>query len=252
MTRESDIRLLRVACIAGLLALALTTAPMAAEQQAPAALTYADQLLPQAAVPLRAVPSVDLERVTLEDAQREAAGLAPRFAIPNEVAITPVSDGIWERIGQDLLIWRLRIASPDALSINLGFTRFSLPEGGRMMLYSADRTHLLRPLTAHDNAEHGQFWTPVVLGDEIVVEVSLPVVTRSDLVLELTAINAGYRGFGEDPANKSGSCNVDVVCSEGDGWWDEIPSVAVISTGGSLFCTGLWSITARRTRPPTS
>ena len=36
----------------------------------------------------------------------------------------------------------------------------------------------------------------------------------------------------------SGACNNDVVCPEGDPWRDEIPSVAAISTGGSLFCTG--------------
>lgn len=31
---------------------------------------------------------------------------------------------------------------------------------------------------------------------------------------------------------------MDVVCPEGDDWWNEIPAVAVISTGGSTFCTG--------------
>jgi hypothetical protein len=227
-----------VAWIAGLLALALTGSTMAAEQPSPAALVYVDQVLPQDQVPLRAVPSVDLDTVTLEDAEREAAGLAPRFAIPNEVAITPDTAGLWEAVGPDLALWRLRISSPGALSINLGFTRYWMPAGGRLMLYSADRSYLLRPFTAEDNAEHGQLWTPVVLGDEIVVEVTVPIEARSGLDLELTSINTGYRGFGEDPATKSGSCNVDVVCSEGDDWWDEIPSVGVISTGGSLFCTG--------------
>jgi V8-like Glu-specific endopeptidase len=227
-----------LAWIAGLLALALAAPTTAAEQPAPAALTYADQVRAQAEVELREVPSVDFAVVTLEDIEREAAGLAPRFAIPNEVAITPDTDGLWEMVGPDLALWRLRISSPGALSINLGFTRYRMPEGGRLMLYSADRSYLLRPFTADDNEDHGELWTPVVLGDEIVVEVTVPVEVRSELELELTSINAGYRGFGEEPANKSGSCNVDVVCPEGNGWWDEIPSVGVISTGGSLFCTG--------------
>jgi hypothetical protein len=238
MLRESSSRAACLAWIAGLLALALATPTMAAEQPAPAALTYADQILAQAEVPLRAVLSVDLAAVTLEDAEREAAGLAPRFAIPNKVEITPDTDGLWEWVGPDLALWRLRINSPGALSINLGFTRYWMPEGGRLMLYSADRSYVLRPFTAEDNADHGQLWTPVVLGDEIVVEVTVPVEARSELKLELTSINVGYRGFGEDPADRSGSCNVDVVCPEGNGWWDEIPSVGVISTGGSLFCTG--------------
>ena len=238
MMRESTTRLRRMAWIAGLLVLALSAPAISAEQAAPAALTYADRVLSQADVPLRAVPSVDLETVTREDALREAAGLAPRFAIPNDVNITPETDGVWERIGPDLALWRLRVRSPGAHSINLGFSAYSMPQGGRLMLYSADRNYLLRPFTAEDNATHGQLWTPVVLGDEIVVEITVPIDAKSDLTLELTSINAGYRGFGKGLADKSGTCNVDVVCPEGADWGDEIPSVGVISTGGSLFCTG--------------
>ncbi|MHC4090279.1 MAG: trypsin-like serine peptidase, partial [Planctomycetota bacterium] len=65
---------------------------------------------------------------------------------------------------------------------------------------------------------------------------------RADLVeqlqLALTSINVGYRGFGKGGGNRSGSCNVDVICPEGDDWRLDIPSVGVISTGGSTFCTG--------------
>ena len=36
------------------------------------------------------------------------------------------------------------------------------------------------------------------------------------------------RGFKVDgQRGSSGSCNIDVVCSQGDDWWDEIPSVGV-------------------------
>ena len=38
--------------------------------------------------------------------------------------------------------------------------------------------------------------------------------------------------------DKQGTCNIDVVCPEGDPWWDEINSVGVYSTGGTTFCTG--------------
>ncbi|MDH3786595.1 MAG: trypsin-like peptidase domain-containing protein, partial [Acidobacteriota bacterium] len=58
----------------------------------------------------------------------------------------------------------------------------------------------------------------------------------------------GYREFGSD--NRSGSCNVDVICPDGDGWRGEIPSVAAISTGGSLFCSGFMvNNTAQDTTP---
>ena len=40
------------------------------------------------------------------------------------------------------------------------------------------------------------------------------------------------------PQGTSGSCNVDVVCPAGDAHRPQIRSVAAISTGGSLFCSG--------------
>lgn len=77
------------------------------------------------------------------------------------------------------------------------------------------------------------------------IEVNLDSTTApDDLLLTLCSANVGYRGFNTQeegtPSRRelSGSCNVDVVCSEGDSWRDEIPSVAAISTGGSVFCTG--------------
>ncbi len=202
----------------------------------PAAWTRAVQTL--VAVPRVEVPPLDLAAVRYEDAEREALGLAPRYAVPNPVSITPFSDGLWEDVGHDTRLWRVRISSPGALSLNLGFGRFTLPEGARLILYAADGSEVLRPFTSLDNEDHGQLWTPIILSDDIVVELTVPVKAMSGLDLEITSINVGYRGFGEMLGEKAGSCNNDVVCPEGDAWWDEIPSVAVISTGGSLFCTG--------------
>jgi len=73
--------------------------------------------------------------------------------------------------------------------------------------------------------------------------VTIPATKVDGMDLELGSINVGYRGFGEVMASldddlRSGSCNVDVICPEGDDWRAEIASVGVISTGGSTFCTG--------------
>ncbi|MHC4710073.1 MAG: proprotein convertase P-domain-containing protein, partial [Planctomycetota bacterium] len=111
----------------------------------------------------------------------------------------------------------------------------------QLLVYSADERHRLRPFTELDNEDHGELWTPIVPSDDIVIEVAIPDAVAGDLDLELTHIGHGYRGFGAllgGPAARSGSCNVDVVCPEGDDWRDEISTVGVISTGGSTFCTG--------------
>ena len=94
----------------------------------------------------------------------------------------------------------------------------------------------------------------------MIIEVNLDAKTSpEDLRLSLCAANVGYRGFGtrkEGQRGKprrrelSGSCNIDVVCDEGDDWRDEISSVAAYSLGGSLFCTGAMINNARQDGKP--
>ena len=186
-----------------------------------------------------------------EDADRRSEGLPPRFALPNDVRVTPETSGTWENLDPEHLLWRLRVVSNGVLSLNLGFTRFRLPEGASLHLYSADRVHLVQPFTAADNEAHGELWTPVILTDDLVIELVVPAALLGEVELELGRVNQGYRPFGAPPGNeRSGSCNVDVVCPEGIPWELEIPSVGVISTGGSTFCTGFLVTNVREDLKP--
>lgn|GEM_PF-1955560 len=193
------------------------------------------------AIPVVTIDSLDLDTIALEDEQRHAAGLPPRFAIPNEVAIKPGDHGIWRDGADGSRVWRLRIQSVGATSINLGFTGYLMPVGGRLDIFSTDQRSSIRPFTAQDNEDHGELWTPIVPSDDIIVQATIPKDEQDDLVLSLTSINIGYRGFGAESGAagaRSGSCNVDVICPEGDDWRLQIKCVAVIGTGGSTFCTG--------------
>ncbi len=184
------------------------------------------------------VAPLDLDAIRAEDIQREVEGLPPRFAIPHETLLRPATDGVWDDRDPAVRRWSLRINSPGALSLNLGFTAYYMPEGGELNISATDGSSSIRPFTAADNAAHGELWTPVILSDDILVEVRVPRGAADQLILELTSINVGYRFFGEPQTDRSGACNIDVVCPEGDGWRNEIPAIGVISTGGSLFCTG--------------
>lgn len=189
-------------------------------------------------------PALDLNAILAEDDKLAEEGGAPRYAIPRPVRLSPRTDGLWEQLDADTLLWRLRITVEDAVSINLGFSRFVMPEGGRLMLYSFDMRHVLRPYTHEDNADHGELWTPPVAGGDLMIEVTVPASLATLLELELTSVNVGYRPFMIPPelqdlgAPRSGACNVDVMCPQGDPWRDQIQAVGVISTGGSRFCTG--------------
>ena len=186
---------------------------------------------------------LDLVRLGEEDVARDREGLPPRFAVPEKVSITPAKNGTWEDLGNGQMLWRLRIVGREGTtSLNLGFTSFKLPQGARLLLYSADGTQVSKAFTAADNEAHGELWTPVVVTKDLIVELTVPKRLHRRVELELGWINQGYRGFGTLPADdysKSGSCNMDVEClAVGDTWRDEMRAVGVISTGGSTFCTG--------------
>ena len=183
------------------------------------------------------VPGVDPEEIRIADERRAANGRVPHYAVGVEMAINPWDDGAWQLSKDGEARWRLRLTSPGALSLNLAFSRYRMPSGGRLSLLAADGRYLIGPFSAADNENHGQLWTPPILTDDLVLEVSLPLEQLEDLEFELFKIFHGYAGFGESPP-KSGDCHRDVACSQAEPWRDQARSVALISVSGNRFCTG--------------
>jgi hypothetical protein len=198
---------------------------------------------PVAAVPVFAVPALDRPALALEDEQRRGNGEAPRFAVPFPVAIKPTSHGLWETLDTTWSLWRLRLHAPNASHVNLGFRQFLMPASARLQVYASDYEDIVRPFDSTDHSPTGELWTPVVRGEEVVCEVYVPTAQRAAVALELIQVGSGYRFFGAGPdalsGDGSGSCNVDVSCAQGAAWANEVKAVAAISTGGSLFCTGV-------------
>lgn len=175
---------------------------------------------------------LDVKALHDQEVAAEKKGEAPRFAIPHKVSIRPS----WEKSGSDY-VWSHQVTAPNAVSLNFGFSRFYLPEGAELNIYSADRSNFIRTFTHEDNNAARELWTPVIMSDDVVIEVTAPAEIASKVDIELGQVGQGFRTFGQSTL-KSGSCNIDVACSESRGWEDEVNSVGVISTGGSTFCTG--------------
>jgi lysyl endopeptidase len=181
-------------------------------------------------------PTLDVKSIHDQEVANEKKGEAPRFAIPHSVSVGPMKSQNWEKSAQGYT-WTHRVTTPNAVSLNFGFSSFELPEGAELNIYSADRTQFIRPFTADDNNVNGQLWTPVIMSDDVIIELTVPANAVDSVKLELTQIGQGFRTFGQSTA-KSGSCNIDVACDDSKGWEAEVNSVGVISTGGSSFCTG--------------
>ncbi len=193
-------------------------------------------------IPKRQLTLVRNEVLQAREAERRRLGEVPQFALPLLIDLSPDKDGIWESLPDGREVWRCRIASPGAYSLNLGFTRFHLPKGAFLTLYDPGKKNILGPFSAADNETHDAFWTPILNGDELIVELLLSdPATRPELKFQIGYVNHDFEGFAKTLA---GSCNIDVVCGsadgypEADGFREAIQSVAMYTVGGSILCTG--------------
>ncbi len=193
-----------------------------------------------AAVETYFIPARDgaLLAARADEAER-TAGTPHQFADPVPMAVTPETRGTWETLADGARLWRLRIDAPGATDLNLGFDRFLLPPGATLYAIAEGRAYWEGPYTYEDNESHGQLWLPVIPGDRAIVELYVPRDAKFEPDLSLAQVGYGFRDWFRLAAPlRSGSCNNDVICPEGDPWRDDIASVAVYQLSGSWTCSG--------------
>ncbi len=195
------------------------------------------------------LPPLAAEELLAAHPPRKGAPL--RFAEAWPVTITPSSYGRWEPVGERAR-WTFRIEAPGALNLNLGFSRFHLPETACLELRVGEEL-LVRPFTAADNEAHGELWTPVVAGAELELLLEVALEERDEVQLQLTSINRGFRplsfaaGYWKiGDSAPWGNCHIDVVCSATesgvgpvlDQYRNQIKAAGVYTLNGEDTCSG--------------
>ncbi len=201
--------------------------------------------------------TVDRQKLLNEDRLFDSKDIPRRFGVPFEVDYSLDNSGTWDVLPSGGRLWRLRIESPGAFSINLVYDRFHLPRGATFHVYNEDRSVVIGAFTDANNPDEGRFATAPVPGDVCTVEYFEPANASFRGEITITRIVHGYRdvfalakadqpGYGE-----SGSCNVNINCPEGADWGDAKRSLAMIITqGGWRLCTGALVNNARQDRTP--
>ncbi len=196
----------------------------------------------------RTVPSVEMEEINveallLEDKNEESKGVPYRFGYPLEVSFDLNNSGVWEELPDGSAIWRLRIVSEGAYSLNLNYDWYNLPRGAKLFLYNDDRSAILGAFTSANNKEHSKFATALTSGDAVNLEYLEPSNVRGQGIISISTVVHGYKDllqkFAVEDFGSSGSCNNNVNCPEGDPWSNEIRSAAMILTASnSRICSG--------------
>jgi len=202
------------------------------------------QLSSWSLIDARVMAPVDVEAMLAQDDIEEQEGLPFRFGAPFDVNYGLQNSGEWQKLSDGSGIWRLRIVSEGAYSINLIYDNFYLPPGAKLYVYSEDREMTLGAFTDRNNKESGLFATAPVKGGDITVEYYEPSNVRGLGHFTITRVVHAYKdifGFGNpDKAyGSSGSCNVNINCPEGADWQLEKRAGAMVLLGnGTRWCSG--------------
>jgi hypothetical protein len=231
------------------------------------------QPLPQASAAIKArhanpnrVPNVRLEPMAPASLAKSFAP-TPRMGKPLQIGVARPVDTLktassmaermtWEGLAGGRRVGSISITSPAASALRAGMRigtlpldsviRFYAPSGGEVFEVTAAeiRETIGRNLYFdEDTIEARTFWSPIVEGDTLVVELELPsgvlpeeVRITSPIVSHM--VTSALSGF--EMPKAAASCNIDATCYQGT-WASEMNAVArfiYTTEGASYVCSG--------------
>ena len=192
----------------------------------------------------KCMPDLDMTTIEKEDIEDEEYGYPPRFGFSHFVDFNLNNSGTWQELSNGDRIWRLTIFCPKALSINLLYDKFWIPEGGKFYIYTPDKKQCLGAFTNKNNKSDKdniqEYATGLLFSDEIILEYYQPKDVQEEAIISIASVVHGYRYVNLDTKSlgDSGSCQVNINCSEGNNWQNEKKAVAMILVNGERICTG--------------
>lgn len=156
-----------------------------------------------------------------------------------DVSINLKNQGNVLNVGDSGKLWLLQIESSTAYGMQFYFDKFKLPDGARLYLFNDDKTMSLGGYTSNNNPKDEtkaiQFGTEYIWGKNIFIEYYEP--NNPEFEGEISILNIIHIFKETMSISESGpfsvnggalSCNINVSCPEGNGWINEISSVALI------------------------
>ncbi|MFT5147494.1 MAG: lysyl endopeptidase [Glaciecola sp.] len=127
--------------------------------------------------------------------------------------------GLWYDLGSLGKVWKLRLKANGAVSMELNFDEFSIPNGAILTIYNPEHTNHLGGYTSLNNKDFSSLSTHMIQGDECIVEYYIPTGVGVNGSLHIKDIAYRYKDVLRiDDGGGSQSCEIDVNCAEGTNW----------------------------------
>lgn len=202
------------------------------------------------------MPPFDIaEQLFLDSLNESDLRSGYRFAYKFMTDYTPANSGVHFSLPDGTRVWRLGIHSAGALSLNILFTEFEIPEGARLFLYNADQTEIRGSFNHLNNSLLNKLPIAPVNGDQIIIEYMEPAYTAFRGKLTIGEVNHGYRDFkGREPVVDHDAywCMEPLACYQNttEQYKAIGRSVVLLMIDGNIACTGaLVNNTAKDGKP---
>ena len=125
-------------------------------------------------IPTVDLPIIDNQKLLQEDNATYTKGQALRVGVNHNVSLNMNNSGRWDILPNGDRIWRMAVKSIDAASLHFNFETFVIPQGAEVYIYSPDHQVVEGKYDARSALENGDFYTPDIPGDEMIVEYYQP------------------------------------------------------------------------------
>lgn len=191
------------------------------------------------------MPSFDVaEQLRLDSLDESDLRSGYRFAYKFITEYTRGNSGVSFTLPDGTKVWRLGIRSEGALSLNVLFTEYDLPEGAQLFLYDADQTQILGAFNHLNNSDLHILPVAPIQGEKLIIEYQEPARAAFPGRLKVGEVNHGYRSLrGDEPRGDQNefACMPPFACIRNQtGQYDAIGrSVVMLLIDGSVACTGV-------------
>ena len=213
-------------------------------------------------VPKITMSNLDIETLNKEDLENEGLAVPFRFGFSHDVNLNLENSGVWQTTPDGGRLWHLKVYSPDAISLNLLYDKFWLPEGAKFFVYSEDLKQHIGAFTSDNNKGDKDnimgFATGFLFTNSIILEYYEPAKFKDNGIISINQVISGYRyiydNVGKENQSKGNDpylsrCHNDVICPVGSNYKQEKNAIAYFVMG-EFACTGsLLNTTAGDNRP---
>jgi len=190
---------------------------------------------------IKTMSDIDIIKLQKEDEENEKIGVPYfRFGHSHKVDFNLENSGQWFNLPNGDRLWQLKIVSPGAISTNLTYDKFWIPDGAKFFVYSNDKKQSIGAITAantgftEDNMPG--FATALLYSDSITLEYYLPKHVNDKGIICIDSVVHGYKDAFQN--TRGIICAFNINCPEGSDWQTEKRAVAMIVIGSASYGTG--------------